>query len=193
MNRFQTILAVLAVLLLASSALAVNEPYTWTISESSTDPFANSGAFVPGVQLIYLWLACCNLPDPIQDGTSGAVFGFVNKDPNNIIIASTAVNGFVNFGDGIDLILGVEGCPCGPVVAVQILVLNNFPAGYAIGPGFKGQEVTADCEPERNLYPIAWIGYSNTGKPPQTKGEICKEDPTPVDNSSFGQVKVLYR
>lgn len=193
MNRFKTTLAVLAVLLVASSAFAVNEPYTWTISESSTNPFANSGAFLPGLQTLYLWLACCNLPDPIQDGMAAAEFSLLSKDPANIILASTAINGFLNAGTSIDLLLAVGGCPCGPVAAMSILVLNNVPNGFGIIPAPNGNKVTADCEPQPSLYPIAWIGYANNGKPPQTKGEICKEDPTSVEDSSFGQVKALYR
>ena len=186
--------AILAAVLMASSAFAESEPYTWTISGDSTNPFANTGSFLPGLQTLYVWLACCNLPDPLMDGMSAAEFGLFSTNPANVILAMTPMNGFLNAGSPTEPLLAVGGCPCGPVAAASMLVLSNAPGQICFrASSATGTKGTVDCEPNPSLYAMAWIGFSDDGAAPCTKGVICKEDPTSVEDSSFGKVKALYR
>ncbi|MGH2571117.1 MAG: hypothetical protein ACRDGR_07825, partial [bacterium] len=82
-------LAGVSLLLAVSGAAEAQEaPYRWTISASPTDPFVITTSPGGGLQTFYLWLECCNLPDPLQDGmqatelavvTTGALLHLATK------------------------------------------------------------------------------------------------------------------
>ena len=55
MKRILTIISVLT-LVMASGAVA--EEYGWSISNSSTDAFSNTGVPVPALSDLYLWFVC---------------------------------------------------------------------------------------------------------------------------------------
>lgn len=150
---------------LAGSAVPsfAQEGFGWTISASPTDPFDLSVPFTPGVATYYLWLECCSLPvaDP---GLSAAEFALVASGPN-VILAFTPASGFLNAGTATDLQLGVGGCPCGPVLAGNILVLNNAPGSYCIGPALNGNLLGVDCETPPQTHPVNWKGLDTGGGP----------------------------
>ena len=124
-------------------------PYTWTLSASSTDPFVNTTSPVSGLNTFYLWLVECDLPEPLQDGLTAASF-FLKTSGGLEILVSNMQNGFLNAGTAADLALGVGGCPCGPMVAVEIVTQVDGPGTICFGLSILGQTLcTVDCVPQR--------------------------------------------
>ncbi len=184
MKRIVTFASILT-LLFAFAAGA--EEYGWTISDSPTNPLSNTGTLIPGgLQSLYLWLYC-------GDGMAAAEFRFESDNPgSNIILVTTTQNGFLNAGTTTDLLLAVGGCPTGPVVAAEILVLALAPSNFCLVPDALGIIGTVDCSPSPQVWPIQQIGYSNTGALPSCNDELCP-DPTAVEQNSWGGVKGLFR
>jgi hypothetical protein len=171
-----------------TSAIADSHQYGWTISDSPTDPFSNTGAFLPTLQTLYLWFACSDV-----DGMAAAEFRLEPMNPANIILAFSPTNGYLNAGGPQDLLLAVGGCPTGPVVAGNILVLNTVPGEYCIVPSsVNGNMVTVDCSALPEVWPIQQIGFSNTGSAPSCNDELCPV-PTPTQGTTWGRIKGLYR
>lgn len=103
--------------------IAGDNDYGWTISSSTTDPYANSGALPVGVVTLYLWYECNSL-----DGIMAAEFGLQNDDPSLTLVGVTTVNGFLSGGTLLtDLLIAVGGCPSAPIVAAQLLFVNSGP------------------------------------------------------------------
>src|SRR5512134_128990 len=103
---------------------AQEAPYRWTISVSDTDPFVNCASVVGKTRTFYLWLECCNLPDALEDGMASAEFDIVTTG-GLIHVATTPLNGFLNAGTTSSLLLAVGGCPCGPIVAASLVVVDQ--------------------------------------------------------------------
>ena len=193
MKRLITTLALAAILAVPAGALAdgtPGNPYAWTISASNTNELVNTTAFVPGLASYYLWLACCNLPDGLQQGMSAAEFSIAMDNAANLILAFTPTSGYLNAGGATNLLLAVGGCPCGPVPAGIILSLMNAPGQLNITPAPNGNKVKVDCETQPQAWPIDWIGLG-IGVPNAGKGDACKF--TSVEATTWGAIKGLYR
>ena len=192
MKRLTTIFAVLALILTAapSSFAADTYEYGWSISGSSVDPFANTGAFVPGLGTLYLWYQC-----NVKDGMSAAEFDIVSANAANVFLSFSATNGFLNAGNGNALLIAVGACPSGPIVAGTILILKNAPGEYCIAPSASnGISVTVDCDTNPTTHDNVVVGWSDAGAPGcggRIDGLLC--NPVSVDATSWGQVKGLYR
>jgi hypothetical protein len=189
MKRILNTVAALSVLTLATSAFASNEPYGWTISASPTDPFQNTATPTFGVTTYYLWLACCDLPDPLQDGMSAAEMDLVAT--GSTLLATITQNNFLNAGGTSNLLLAVGGCPCGPVVAANLLV-TSLPGNICIAPSAANGILGAvDCAPAPSLHGIDWVGL-DLGGGACGMGLIC-EKPVSLEATNWGTIKGLYR
>jgi hypothetical protein len=192
MKRLLTILSLIAIVAMPVAAFA-QAPYEWTISDSSADPYVNTDA-TTGFHTVYLWLACTNLPAPLQDGMAAAEFAIVTSPPGaNLHIATNVQNGFLNAGSVTNLLLAVGACPPGPVVAANLLVIINVPGTIALGPSSTQTKGTVDCSQSPSLWPIDWIGLGLLGTPAPGKGNQHCEPDDSVEESTWGNIKGLYR
>src|SRR5262245_55926834 len=136
--RRAALLCVAAVALLLAAVRAAHAqgaPYVWTISDSNVDPFVNTDT-TTGFHTVYLWLVCTELNDPdIPNGMAAAEFAIVTSPAGvNLHIATNVQNGFLNAGTPTNLLLAVGGCPGGPVVVANLLVITNAPGNMCLGP-----------------------------------------------------------
>jgi len=163
------------VLLLAPAVVrAQTAPYHWTISASNTDPFVNTTVPGPGLTF-YLWLVCSNPPDPLQDGMSAAEFDVVTSG-NLLHLATITQNGFLNAGGTTNLLLAVGGCPGGPVVAANLLVVHDDTGSMALSTSSaNGNKVVVDCSAAPSAWAMSWTGLG-VGEPPPGKGDGCTVD-----------------
>lgn len=158
-----------------------------TGGSSPTDPYANTASWIPGILELYLWFACSD-----EGGMAAAEFKLSTDNPANIILAFTPQSGYLNAGSPTDLLLAVGGCPTGPILAGNILVLTNVPGEYCLVPDFQGIMGTVDCGANPQIWPIQQIGFSDTGSDPSCNDDLCP-DPTSTEGSSWGGVKTLFR
>jgi hypothetical protein len=84
--------------------------FGWSISSSSTDPFQNEADAPAGTGQLYLWLACTWY----VEGLASAEF---DVGGTIAVYSFTPEPGFYNIGDATHLLLGVDDCPMGPVLA----------------------------------------------------------------------------
>jgi hypothetical protein len=185
MKRSLTILAALAILVTASSAFGQAQ-FGWTISGSSANPDANTGAATNTVATLYLWLQCGT-----GQGMASAEFD-LGTGGSMSVLAFTALNGFLNAGGATNLLLAVGGCPNGPVVAGSVLVLD-LPGDVCIVPAAaNGNNVTVECG---TLALIAndYRGYANLGPPCDSTPSVTLCDIYAVEDDSWGSIKSLYR
>lgn len=190
--------AIVSLSILVPARQAVSRAYGWTLSASGTNPHDNYAPFLPGVQVYSLWLACC-LPEPGPGGMSSAEFSLRADDPANVILGFTPMNGFSNAGSESDLLLSAPDCPCGPVVAGELIVLSSTPGQYCFVPSPGGVLGTFDCTVEPTFWPIEQVGLSTDAQEPCHDGlatclqNTSVEDPPRNRPSSWGRVKSLYR
>ena len=196
MKRFLTIALVLPFaaggFATVASADAGAFEYGWTIG-TAAGPFVNTGPFAPGLLTLKLWYVCNS-----DLGMAAAEFRLASKNLANVILAFTPKSGFLNAGGSTHLLLAVGGCPDAqprgmPINVGDILILSNAPGGYHITTAPNGNKVTVDCRPLPQAHPIQWIGFSNDGTPPQQKDWDKCTNPVSVDDSSWGQIKAIYR
>lgn len=169
--------ALLFALVLVSSAAA--EPYQWTISASSVDPYVNVGVPNPGLHDLFLWLICSTDGASVLefglDTTNGQIVGF-DYGPHTLVPGGVA---FV-------------GCLTAPAVVLRMLA---FDEGQGVNvcffTGGLGTLGVRNCAPGSDLFPMAWIGFSSDGSPPCTSG-VC-DGPVSVQGSAWGSIKALYR
>jgi len=162
----------------------------WTISASDQDPFATSTTLpTSSISTVHLWLACAYY---FPEGITAAEFSIVTT-PNLLHLATTPVNGFLNAGTVSDLLLAVGGCPVGPVVAADLLVLavTDTPATMCIGVSSNGNKVVVDCDPQPHLWDFSWTGLAVNGADPCSKGSLCFV--VGLEEKSWGSIKALYR
>jgi hypothetical protein len=181
MKRFVTALAVGILVMGPAPALAQNS-YSWAITDltgSSVSTFTG-----PGTLFLNLSLYCAP-----NDGASAAEFDVSSSNPANIVLAFTALNGFLNAGGATNLLLATP-CTNGPVVAGQLIVSSNAPGEYCLVPSGNGKKVTVDC----TVF-LEWqntsAGFSNVGSLPTCTEVLCFVDS--VVEESWSRVKSLYR
>lgn len=191
-------LSFLPFLAIATASFATDQPYGWTISASSTNPFVNTVAPTSTLETFYLWQVCCDVPDypdgsPRVQGFSAAEFAVISTGIQHLSTSSSAC--FI--GDPPfppDLAFFCPGCPCGPIVVAALLVLN-FPGSMCFAPSVLGGILgTVDCEAEPTLWGMDWIGIDSSGAgAPCGSGILCDKPPVSIDGTSWGRTKSLYR
>jgi hypothetical protein len=189
MRHLSTILAGIALLTAPDRSFA-QAPYQWTISDSNTSPYVNTDT-TTGFHTVYLWFACSTPAPEGPGGMAAAEFAIVTSPPGaNLYIATIAQNGFILLMAD-HLWLAVGGCPSGPVVAANLLVIFNVPGSMCIAPSPMGTKGTWDCSANPSVWPIDWIGLSILGGPPcQKGGSTC--EPVQVEAESWGSTKARY-
>jgi hypothetical protein len=183
MKRFLTIFSALCICAVMATGASAQNIYGWTVSNSNSDPFANTGPLLPGVIELQLWYACNS-----ADGMSAAEIDPVIS-AGNTILAFNPENGYLNAGTAQHLLLAVGGCPDAPINAGHWLILKA--TNVDLCPG--GATVTEDCSPDPSAWPNDFIGYSEVGVPCE---DLRPEDlcgTVSVEESSWGSIKSLYR
>ena len=192
MKRISTMIA-FALLCACTPAVAQTNLYGWTISDSNSNPFSNTGP-VPGAPLtLYLWLDCVT-----NDGMSAMEADF--SVPAGVsVFGFNPTNGFLNAGNSTYLLLAVGGCPGSaggtaiPLVAGSWSVFGAVAGSYCLVPsGATGTLGTVDCSITPAVWPIRQVGYGTGGAPScdQSSPALCV---TAVEGNSWGAVKSLYR
>lgn len=168
-------------------ALVVSRPasaelYQWSLSASPGDPFVNTGAPTPGLQTLHLWFACSEI------GALGAEFSFELSPPAILVQVNPlgphtfAPTGFLFLGD----------CTVAPERVAELLIvdpLGGFTACFT--PSATQTLGTIDCDPSPELHPMAFVGFASDGTSPCSEGQCSGA--VPVDGTSWGSVKTLYR
>jgi hypothetical protein len=160
------------------------EPYQWTISASSTNPFMNTGAFAPGVHDLYLWYSCSSM------GAAVGEFGFQSSSAANIILALIPEGTHTFAPTGVLFV----GCQEAPVLVGRLVLLWNAPGGVCFTITPLGTLGTVDCNTPPAMHDMAYIGYSNDGTAPCVSGDCSQAVPVRdgIHDSSWGGVKGLY-
>jgi hypothetical protein len=185
-KRFLSIVSVLSVLALATSALALD--FGWTLSGSDSDPMVNTGSPSAGVATVYLWYYCTNT----AQGLASAEFDITGSSLP-LAFTPNGANGFLNAGGATNLLLAVGGCPAGPLLAGSFLV-TDAGSGFnlCISPAaLNGNNVSVNCV-ALDVFDNDYIGYASDGTTPcqSFTTELCE---TPVSTTSWGNIKSLYR
>lgn len=184
MHRMATIVAFVAVVW-ASPAHTQGQSYGWTISNSNTNPLANSGSVTGGPQTLYLWLNCAT-----PEGMTAAEFDL--QLPGGVVnFGFNPQNGFLNAGTSGSLMLAVGACPTGPVIAGSWNVFNSIAGDYClVASGGSGQLTTVDCDVVTpTAWPVTQRGYGTGGVAACTQ-DLCVVS---VEPTTWGQLKTLYR
>lgn len=180
--------------MLAFASLAgAQQRYGWAVSESSTTPCDSEGQTPVGlVTQLFLWCAY-----GIPDGLSAANIAVSLDPPNALTILNFSTsNGFLNAGTPMHLLLAVGGCPQGSLVAGHWLAITNtFGWEFCLtGPNY-----TATCDEFPVAVPNEHRGFANNSPVPACcvgfATVLCKDycGPTPVESSSWGAIKGMYR
>jgi hypothetical protein len=200
--RTRTLIAVIAVTAAATAlptlAHAAGEPYAWSISASSTDPFVQTAGPLsePGSFSVWLWFVC-HEADAVAAAefqvTVGGNLFFAGFHPDNPSIK--------NFGSASgELRLAIGGCPVPPLRVGRIDVADFGGGGtLCLGPSAgNGINVSVDCSfPQPQSFPNGVFGFSSDGSPPCVIGD-CVDSGTGVGEpnikmSPWGRVKGGYR
>jgi hypothetical protein len=188
--RFKRLTLVVIAMLLLLSGPGLSLDFGWTISDSSTDPFSNTGSPVPGLVTLVLWYYCTNT----VEGLASAEFD-VCSDIGTIPLAFTPRSPWLNAGGPWDLLIAVGGCPTEPLPVGDFLMLDSTGGGLQLYPcpsAQNGLNVSVNCV-ELQIYPNDYVGYASNGSPAPTN---CDYQPCfwiGVEASSWGSVKSLYR
>jgi hypothetical protein len=175
--------ATIATSLGAPPGRATQNSYGWTISNSAADPLSNTGTATSTVTNLYLWFYCSG-----TEGMSAAEFDLEASGITHL--ATTTVNGFLNAGGTSSLLLAVGGCPDGPVLAANLLVLDAPGTLCFVPSAANGVRGTVDCDELRpSLWNVDWIGYSSRGEACRA-GVLCD---TGLSAQAWGEVKGRYR
>jgi hypothetical protein len=199
MKKVTKLATALVLTLAASTAAMAGGPgtgqYEWTISFSDTDPNVQTGADFAAFGTLYLWYTGCNTI-PAGAGMSAAEFDAAVTGWN--LVGFNTANGFLNAGTATALLLAVGGCPTGPVIAGSWTALGTAGKLALKASATNGVVGTVDCD---IINPVIWsfptnmriAGAISAGQagPVQDWGNGCNTDP--VDSSSWGSVKSLYR
>ena len=191
------VLAAVLSLSIAASAFAGagTGKYEWKASFSSTNPDSQVSPALTGPTPVYLWFLGCNTI------VTGA--GMTAAEMDAVLTGWTQFgfspsNGYLNAGGALDLLLAVGSCPEGPVVAGQWTVFGasgKLRMGNSVRSGTAS---TVDCDPVSPLqyfWPgetrFVGCGTADMAGTLEDWGNGCTADP--VDNTSWGSVKALYR
>ncbi len=181
----QTTIAILScalgISILGWTEATAHHGYGWTVSQSPNDPCVNEGDFAAGgLVTLFLWYATS------PAGMSAADISVVVNPPGALTIFGFNV---MNAGTATNLLLAVGGCPNAPIVAGSWIGLSSVAAWeFCLG----GANLTVNCDPFPEIFPHEHKGFANGGFPGTCRvGKQC--DPFPVETTSWGKVKTLYR
>lgn len=161
--------------------------YDFTISASSTDPFAQESPPAGGVRNLYLWGTC------LQRGLAALEAQVTGTIP---VLGFSPAPGVLNAGSATHLFMAVGGCPSGPESNTLLghwIVLDDAGGTLCLGPPDDAPIAVADCTP---VTPLVWpdpgvTGFSSDGSPPCRVGaNACLEDPVLVELSGLQAVAV---
>jgi hypothetical protein len=159
--------------------------YQWSLSFSAADPWALTAPADSGSVTVYLWYAC-----NFEGGMSAAEFA-VRTGGSLSVVDFTPMNGFLSYGTPSQLLLARPGCPWSPLVAGAFTMHSATQAGgfACFAPSSPDDlNVTEDCSnPVPGQYPNGYRGISTDGSSP------CSSAPMPVEPTSWGSTKALYR
>jgi len=183
---------VLIIALFVAVPVAGAQTYLWTVSNSTTDPFSNSGPIAPGPSMfagnLYLWLACA-LGAP---GMAAAEMDVVELRGGGAPTGFSPLNGYLNAGSATALLLAVGGCPSGFLVAG---VFTVGPDAFLpdielclVNSALNDRNITVACGGVG--YQNNSIGFVKTGGGCSDTGETCF---TSLEPESWGRIKGLYR
>ena len=184
MKRFMTIVSVLAVVAIASNALAT-EPghFGWTISSSTSDPFQNTGAPTGGPNTLYMWIGCSSG----QTGAASSEFAVTGSMFWGGIAGSLPQYLFT--GSQTDLLGAFGGGPGGGTM-VGIINVFDFGGTLCFGPSVaNARNITVGQDGKG--YPNDYIGYTSDGSAPCVSADFCA--PTAVELDTWGNIKSMYR
>lgn len=178
----------------ASSAAA--QSFGWTISNSESSPYSNTGSIddgpTPDTGRLYLWYSCTTH----IGGLAAAEFDVVEKNGGPVPTGFVPRNGFLNGGGPTALQL----------VAGQCLMTDAVLAGEFLLPAdasipeielcivpseLNGRDVSVTCD--SSIYENDNIGFAKPGQPCSSipSSTLC---PTyTVNAETWGEVKSLYR
>lgn len=191
-------------LLVALPGVARAQGFWWTISNSPTTALSNSGPLGPGptaaTSNLYLWLYCSG----VYGGLSAAEFDVVESTgtPGATPMTFTPTNGFLNAGTASALLLShASGC----TLYRDHLIAGVFTLGadssvpqaeLCLGPSsITGRLATIDCL-TGNDYWTNWYEGFRKGAGPRCALPACGDcciGPLPVEGTSWGDLKALYR
>jgi hypothetical protein len=146
----------------------------------------NSGTATGGIKTLYLWFVCDQY---YGDGLTAAEFNI--SGPPGSIFAFTPMNGFLNAGGAINLLLATA-CNHGPVVAGNWLVLD-VPGEFCIVPSTNLMNIGVDCNPNPSLWGNNTIGFNNSGAYPSCAPLYPLCAVVNLEPQSWGKVKAMYR
>jgi hypothetical protein len=109
-----------------ATGCADTQDYLYTISASDTDPFVNTG---PSTDTLYLWFVCSS-----HDGLVAATF---DVGGDLIVTHVEPANGFIHFALPPQVVMVVEECPNGPVVAAVLTVSSPISVENSSWGGIK--------------------------------------------------------
>jgi hypothetical protein len=189
MKRLLLVLGMIGAL--ASNAAAQTPLYGWTLSNSTTDPFDNSGAVSGQPINAYLWYAC-NGPE----GISAAEFDLAFSEGSGTVSSFTPLNAWLNAGTATHLLLA-DDCESAPILAGRIeLEFGTSGSSLCIVPdSTDGNNVSVDCSWTANLWPNQTVGLTTGSAPPcddRVSGTLCTR-PVAVEPDTWGKVKSAYR
>ena len=172
MKRLTTLAALVGILAMALPASAQNT-YEWRLSYSNTDPMVCLGSPTAGLVSVYLWhTEASNQQMSAADMTVAVTGGYT-------LLAANTMNGFLNAASQPLLLLAVGGCPSPPILAVELLISDSGTGGVV---SLTGSNLTVDCV-ANDPWPHEWTGAA-------ADGSAC---PTPVEATTWGGIKSLYR
>jgi hypothetical protein len=173
----------LALVALVVSGPASAEPYQWTLSASSSDPFVNTGPPTGGLQTLHLWFACSEV------GAIWAEFDF-EVSPSDLLVQIDPIGPYT-FAPTYGFYL-LE-CTMAPTRVAELSIIDGAGDGFTACfiPSSTQTLGTVDCAPNPALHPMAFLGFSSDGTPPCTEGDCLGV--VSVDDRSWGSMKALYR
>jgi len=198
MRKATTTIALVTVLSCAIATAAAagggSGQYTWKISFSDTNPNAQTGPDLSGgLASLYLWYTGCD-----AFGASGFE-SRVAADGTWTVVSFNPQSGILNAVAAPELQLGLGGCRMTEQLIGSIGVFGTAAGSLRLlRSTANGLAVTVDCS---TPVPAPWswtdnvrfVGAYSTGYggTPQDWGNGCDTDP--VEASSWGSVKALYR
>jgi hypothetical protein len=189
MRRLATLLLLVG-LLPAPAAQA--QAFSWTVSNSITNPLSPSGPIGAGPNMfagnLYLWLYCA-----YDNGMAAAEMDVVELRGGGAPTGFAPLNGFLNAGMATALLLAVGGCPHGPVVAGVFSVGSDaFVPDIEIclvPSAANNRSITVACSGIGYVNNV--LGFAKIGSSSCFDVLLCFD--LPVQDTSWGKLKSLYR
>jgi len=155
---------------------ALGAGYDFTLSASDTDPYANTSVATDSLRSVYLWGTC------LERGLSAFEGELIANLP---VLGFVPLNGILNAGSSVHLLLAVPECPSGPDANLLMgyWILVDGGVRMCLGPSsVNGILGAVDCElPLPNLWESPGVlGFASDGSVPCDIGtNSCDRAPGP--------------